>query len=258
MNSALYLGRMMHRRLRPRRHHLAYRLFTILLDLDELPGLSSGFRWFSHNRWNLFSFHDADYGDGSGPLRPQVEAHLAKAGIDIAGGPIRLLTLPRILGHVFNPLSVYFCSTRDGALRAVLYEVTNTFGQRHSYLAPVGPQEEVPIRQRCDKNFYVSPFMPMDLQYEFRVRPPDETVLVNISVLDSAGPLLHAALTGRRCPLTDTALLRSFFAYPLLTLKVIGAIHWEALKLFLKGVPLVPRPAPPTRPVTHVPPVLAP
>jgi hypothetical protein len=233
-------------------------LFTILLDLDELPGLSSGLRWFSHNRWNLFSFHDADYGDGCGPLRPQVEAHLAKAGIDIAGGPIRLLTLPRILGHVFNPLSVYFCSTRDGALRAVLYEVSNTFGQRHSYLAPVDPQEEGPLRQRCGKNFYVSPFMPMDLQYEFRVRPPDENVLVNISVLDADGPLLHAALTGRRHPLTDRALLRSFFAYPLLTLKVIGAIHWEALKLFLKGVPLVPRPAPPTRPVTHVPPVPAP
>jgi len=258
MNSALYHGRMMHRRIRPRRHHLGYRLFTLLVDLDELSGLSSRLRWFSHNRWNLFSFHDADYGDGSGPLRPQVEAHLARAGIDIAGGPIRLLSLPRILGYVFNPITIYFCSTPDGVLRAVLYEVNNTFGQRHSYLAPVGPDEAVPIRHRCDKKFYVSPFMPIDLDYEFRIRPPEDELLVNIAVLDSAGPLLHAALTAKRHPLTDAALLRSFFAYPLLTLKVIGAIHWEALNLFLKRVPRVRRPAPPTRPVTHIPPVLAP
>jgi len=139
MNSTLYVGSVMHRRLRPRRHRLRYRVFWMLLDLDEIERLPRVLRLFSHNRFNAVSFHDADHGDGSAtPLRAQVERHLAAAGIALGGGAIRLLCMPRILGYGFNPLSVYFCYQRSGLLAAILYEVHNTFGERHSYLIPTG------------------------------------------------------------------------------------------------------------------------
>jgi uncharacterized protein len=247
IGSALYFGTVLHQRLRPVRHDLDYRVFTMLVDLDELPGLGARLKLLSHNRFNLFSFHDRDHGARQNePLKPQIEAKLGEAGIDLAGGRIRLLCFPRILGYVFNPLSVYFCHHRDGSLRAILYEVSNTFGEQHGYLIPVRGPDAV-VRQSCAKEFYVSPFMAMEGRYEFRLAAPAERLAVYIRQLDRDGPILHASLEGNRAPLDDATLARAFLRYPLMTLKVIAGIHWEALRLWRKGLRLVPRPAAPPR-----------
>ncbi|HSI41275.1 MAG TPA: DUF1365 domain-containing protein [Xanthobacteraceae bacterium] len=251
-HSALYPGAVMHRRLRPRRHGLRYRMTPMLLDLDEIDALDRRLLLFARNRFNLFAFHDRDHGDGSDtPLRTQIEAHLAQAGLDLAGGPIRLMCLPRMLGYVFNPLSVYFCHARDGALKAIFYEVSNTFGQRHSYLIPVS-EAAGPIRQDCAKAFYVSPFMDMDLFYDFRVVPPGERLAVSVTASDAEGVVLVAHFTGRRRALTDGALARLFAGLPLMTLTVTVGIHWEALRIWLKGIALRPRPPAPAEAVTVV------
>jgi DUF1365 family protein len=250
--SALYVGRVMHQRLRPRRHRLAYRVYSVLIDIDELPQLNARLRLFSVDRFNLFSFHAADHGDGSGlDLRGQLEARLREAGLP-TGGAIRLLAMPRLLGHVFNPLSVWFCHAPGGELQAMVYEVNNTFGQRHSYLIPVADAAAPVIDQHCDKRMYVSPFNGMDLRYRFRIAPPGEAVSIGVSVHDAAGAVLNARLDGQRAPLGDLALLRVFLTHPLLTLKVVAAIHWQALRLWIKRVPLHPRPAAPERDITIV------
>ncbi len=251
--SALYLGTVVHTRLRPVRHRLRYRMLTLLLDLDEIPALAQRLRLFSVDRFNLFGFSERDHlAAGGEPLRRQVEAALAAAGIAPDGGPIRLLAMPRVLGSVFNPLSLFFCHGGDGALRAVLYEVNNTFGQRHSYLIPVdGPG--LPIRQECAKDFYVSPFMDMALRYRFRLTPPAEKFGVAIEVRDDAGTVLTAGFAARRHALTDGALLRGFLRHPLLAAQVLGGIHWEAVKLWRKGMRVQPRPVPPPEPISIVP-----
>jgi DUF1365 family protein len=251
--SALYVGSVMHRRLRPRPHRLRYRVFWMLLDLDEIDDLARGLRLFSRGRFNFASFHDADHGDGGGrPLREQVEGHLRDAGIDTGHGPIRLLCMPRVFGHGFNPLSVYFCHRHDQSLAAILYEVHNTFGQRHSYLIPVEATARSFVNQHCEKVFYVSPFMDMDMTYAFRVAAPAERVAVAIRTADKDGLMLVAALGGNRVALTDVALLGAVLTHPLLTLKVVGAIHWHALRMMLKGFRLRARPNPPPIPVTIV------
>jgi DUF1365 family protein len=248
--SGLYRGLVTHARLKPRRHVLRYRIFMLLLDLDELEALDRRLKLFSVDRWNLLSFAPRRHGDGSAtPLKAQVEAKLSEAGIS-HGGPIRMLAMPRILGHGFNPLTVYFCHREDGALSAMLYEVNNTFGERHSYLIPA---EDAPVvRQACDKGFYVSPFMDMDLRYDFRVRPPGEAVQVVVDTSDAEGPVLAAAFAGRREELSDRALLRAWRDHPWMTVGVLAAIHWEALKIWLKGEKIRRRSAAPAWPVTVV------
>jgi DUF1365 family protein len=254
--SGLYPGVVTHARLRPRAHRLRYRIFMLLLDLDELPVLDRSLRLFGLDRLALTGFSEGDHLDGSGgTLKAQVETHLARAGI-VAGGPIRLLCMPRILGGAFNPLSVYFCHRPDGRLRAILYEVNNTFGERHSYLIPVEGEGRT-VRQGVRKAFYVSPFMDMDLVYAFRIVPPGETVSVAIEVADDQGPLLVAAFSGARQPLTDASLWRAWLGHPWMTLGVLAAIHWEALKIWLKGERIRPRPRRPERPVTVAPAVRA-
>ena len=227
--SALYTGMVAHKRLRPKRHKLRYRVFSLLLDLDEMPGLK--LRWLGVNRPGLLSFREADHGDG-GPLRPWVAARLAEAGI-VADGPVRLLCYPRMLGYVFNPLTVYFCHHGDGGLAAIIYEVHNTHGERHAYVLPGG---EGTVRHSCGKAFFVSPFMPMDCVYHFTISPPGETVSVGIVESDGKGTLLTASFSGAREALSDAALLRAVLSHPLMTLKVTLAIHWEAVRLLLKGL----------------------
>jgi len=184
--------------------------------------------------------------------------HLQAAVLAPDGGAIRQFCMPRIFGYGFNPLSVYFCYQRDGLLAAILYEVHNTFHERRSYLIPVDRDAGVAgapgavIEQHCRKGFYVSPFMDMDMSYAFRVAVPDQRVMVAIRAADNDGLLLAAALTGDRIALTNAALLRALATHPLLTLKVIGAIHWHALRLLIKGLKLRPRPRPPAAPVTVV------
>ena len=239
MTSALYVGAVTHTRLRPRRHRLRYRALWLLAELDELPALHARLRLFSHNRFNLFALHDRDHGDGGG-MRAHVERLLAAERIPFDGGRVLLLTMPRVLGYVFNPLSVYFCHARDGRLVALVYEVRNTFGGMHTYAMPVTTQDGA-IRQICRKRFYVSPFMPMDLDYNFRVLPPCERVTIAIAAHDAQGPMLAATLSGERRALGDPTLARLFLTHPLLTLKVIAGIHWEAAKMFAKGLRPSPR-----------------
>lgn len=251
--SGLYPGHVIHHRVRPRDHRLGYRIWSMLIDLDELDELGRRLRFFSVDRFNLVSFRRADRGDGTGDLRGRIEAEMRAAGLTPDGGPIRLFTMPRVLGRAFNPLSVFFCHRRSGEVAAILWEVDNTFGERHAYMIPVdriGPDGEVV--QHCDKAFYVSPFMDMDLRYEFRVRPPTETLSIRIDTSDAEGMVLVARHVARKQELTDRALLRAFFAIPFLTLRVIGGIYWEALKIWLKRVRLRSRPAPPDREISVV------
>jgi DUF1365 family protein len=252
-SSALYVGSVAHRRVRPRAHHLRYAAFWMLLDLDTIDTLDRRLKLFSRGRFNAMSFYDTDHGEQTRePLRAQVERYLHTAGITLDGGAIRLLCMPRLFGYGFNPLSIYFCHRADGMLAALLYEVRNTFGERHSYLIPVAAANGPVVRQSCDKCFYVSPFMDMNLRYEFRVLPPGEKLSVVISAADAQGTTLIASLVGKRAALTDAALLGLLIRMPLLTLKVIGAIHWHAVRMWLKGFVLKPRPPKPAWPVTTV------
>ncbi len=252
--SALYEGRVWHRRFKPREHKLAYRIPMVLLDLDELPDLDRRLRLFSHNRFNLMDFREADHLDGTAtPLRAQVDRILTAGGF-AAGGRVRLLCMPRVLGSVFNPLSVYFCEAPGGGLQAILYEVNNTFGQRHSYLLKA-EEGALDVRHGCEKRFYVSPFNDLRMTYDFRVIPPgdfsdEQPLSVRIDVKDAEGLLMTAAFAGQREALTDGTLFAAWLRHPLLMGKVLGSIHWEALKLWLKGMKLTPRPPAPEQPVT--------
>lgn len=228
LHSAIYVGHVVHQRHRPKKHSLRYRVFSVLIDIDELA-LLDGLRWFSHNRFGLFSYRDADHADG-GDLRTWVTRQLAEQGLP-APGRIRLLCYPRILGYVFNPLTVWYCDGEDGAPLATIYEVHNTFRERHTYVLPASAD-----RQEADKAFYVSPFIDMNCHYQFKLAQPDERVLVAINETQDGEPLLYAAFTGKRREFSDANLIKLFFSHPLMTLKVTAGIHWEALRLILKGI----------------------
>ncbi len=241
MRSAVYLGSVMHRRLAPRRHRFRYKAFWLLLDLDEIETLCAQLRFFSHNRFNLFSLDDRDHGDGSPtPLRDQIAAMLRGNGMALAEGRVRMLCMPRTLGFCFNPLTVYFCERADGTPLALVYQVHNTFRERHCYVLPAS-QASGAYRQACDKTFYVSPFLDMDMQYRFAVSAPAARLSVAIAAQRHGHTILAAGLLGKRHDISDAMLLHCFLRIPAITLKVIAAIHWQALRLWLKGVPLQPR-----------------
>lgn len=231
--SSLYTGLVMHRRLAPRRHQFRYRVFAMLLDLEERAALDRGLRLFGWNRWAPFSFHDRDHGDG-GDLDAWLDGLLAGAGI-VADGRRQVLCYPRILGYVFNPLSVWFCHDAAGALKAIVHEVHNTYDERHAYVLPV-TESEGPHRQGCAKDFYVSPFLSRDCRYHFRIVPPGETVAIAIHETEAGQGVLDASFAGRRRALDDRALADMLLRYPLMTLKVIAAIHFEAVRLMAKGM----------------------
>jgi DUF1365 family protein len=244
MNACLYRGIVTHRRLGKIGHRLAYRVFMLLLDLDELSDLDRGGWWFGYNRRAVFSFHDADHGarDQAVPLRDWVRQRLAEAGIDCAGGSVRILCFPRVLGYAFNPLAVLFCHDRQGGLRAVLYEVSNTFGQQHGYLFAVPDPAPPVLVQQCDKSFYVSPFLGMAARYTFRLSPPAEDFRLTIRHEGQEGDTLLAHWSGQRRDWSRAALQACFLRYPLLGLKIIVGIHWHGLRIFIKGGPFHRRP----------------
>lgn len=249
--SGLYVGTVVHQRFRPKRHCLSYRMFQILLDLDRLDAELMPLRLLSHNRFNLFGFNDQDHGpdqtDCRAPLKDRVRALLLTHGLE--ADRLFLLTMPRVLGFVFNPISVYFAYGRSGRIKAVIYEVNNTFGDRHSYVMPV-PKENGHIRQGTDKRLHVSPFMETcDMSYAFDLTPPTDVFALNIRLQRKVGAgaedMLFAGFAAQRKDLTDAQLWRLFWTVPLLTLKVVAGIHWEAAKLMLKGVWLKPKPPTP-------------
>ena len=207
----------------------------MLLDLDELPALDRGLSLFKWNRWGLFSFQDRDHGPAGGglPLNSWIDGLLTQAGI-AANGPRRVLCYPRILGYVFNPLSVWFCHGADGGLKAVIYEVHNTYEERHTYVFACDDGEL--MRHDCAKDFYVSPFLSADCHYHFRTLPPSGRVAVTILEDEAGAPILNASFAGTRRTLGDGALLAMLLSYPLMTLKVVVAIHFEAVRLMLKGI----------------------
>lgn len=243
--AVLYFGDVMHARLKPMGHRFSYRVMSLLIDLDRLDDADRQSRLFGVNRPALYSFHESDHGDRDGsPLRGFAQRSAAAHGIDLRGGRVVLLCYPRLLGYTFNPLSAYFCHRADGELAMIIYEVRNTFGDIHCYVLPVRPDQvsTAGIRQQQDKLFYVSPFIEMAMRYHFRVSPPGPNVRLRILETDAEGPVLAATFNGRRRQLTTAALLRSFVSLPLVTLKIVAAIHWEALRLWIKGARLVPRP----------------
>ena len=235
--ASLYVGDVMHARLKPFGHRFSYRVFSLLLDLDHLAEAGRRSPIFSIGRFNLVSFAPRD---GSG-LRAHVERLLAAQGLD-APARILLLAYPRVLGFTFNPLAVYYCYDAHGHITSLIYEVRNTFGGMHPYVLPVadGALDARGLRQEQSKLFYVSPFLHMDHRYRFRMRPPGETVHIRILECDAQDPVLAATFQGARQALTTATLGRACLALPFMTFKVVAAIHWQALKLWLKGAKYIP------------------
>ena len=246
-------GKVMHARMKPRAHRFAYSVYALLIDLDRLAEANRLSRFFSVGRFNLLGFSPRDHGraeaDTADDPADDARRILKAAGLSAPVERILLLAYPRVLGFVFNPLSVYFAYGSGNDLLAVIYEVRNTFGGRHSYVEPVEPGQlsEAGLRQTATKLFHVSPFLGLPLTYAFRVRPPgSEGTSVRILETDAEGPVLSATFSGNALPLRDRTCLALFFRRPLMTLKVVFGIHFEALRLFLKGLRFhhePPRPA---------------
>ncbi len=247
----------MHHRFSPRAHRFVYRIFMFALDLDELDLLHRQLRFFSLNRGNAYSFREKDFlptgeplhnpGAPAAPVPPgaglkaRVIAHLAENGIDLTGGRVLLVTLPRVFGYLFNPVSFYFCYDRAGRPVASIAEVTNTFKEMKPFV--LGPatrtasQSGTTFSLRRPKYFYVSPFTDMDVAFDFTLRAPGGQLSVQIDDYDAGRRTLTSTLTGPRRSLTDGRLAWFSLKYPLITLQVISLIHWHALKLYLKKVP---------------------
>ena len=243
MKSAVYWGSLMHHRIRPKKHSFRYRMAFWLINLDELQQLNRCLWLFSFNAFNLIAFYSRDYGDGSSRcLKQQVNELLAESDIAHAD-QVELMCSPRIMGYVFNPLSVYFCYRNEQPV-ALVYEVSNTFGERHSYVIPVTANPSLTdkqemIHQSARKQLHVSPFFPMDCYYRFHVRRPDQAVSLAIELMDNRGKLFGAVFRGKNKALTNQRILLQLCLLPWQTLKVTAAIHWEALKLWAKGISIV-------------------
>ncbi len=250
-DAALYWAEVTHARSGQVRYKLRHSVFYLYVDLARLNQVAQTCRLFSHNRFNLISFFDRDHGGRDGhAVKAWVEEHLKRADLYDPQGRIFLLTLPRVLGYAFNPLSVYYCFDRDGGLRAVMHEVRNTFGELHGYLLPAQPTAEGMVYQESDKHFYVSPFMGMTAQYHFRLSLPGKSLILGIRESSANGTSLTACLVGHRRALGDGHILRALLAMPLMTFKVIASIHLHAVKLWWRGAPYHRKPPAPKAAVT--------
>ena len=258
----LCFGRVLHARLRPVQHRFDYGVYFMRLPLRALQAGAGrarprGTRLFSLNRFNLLSFHERDHGDGSTPLLHWIDSLLRAEGVHDADGEIWLQAFPRVLGYVFNPVSFWFCHRADGALRAVLCEVRNTFGERHCYLLDTGAAMPYGVELKARKVFHVSPFCAVEGGYRFRFqrRQADdahgESTMAQIAHDDAHGLLINTSVSGTATALSDRAVLRAFFAYPLMTFGVMAKIHWQALRLWLKRVPFFSKPPAPSSELTR-------
>lgn len=245
----------MHRRFTPREHGFVYRIFLFALDLDELDPLDARLRLFSVNRANLYSLRESDFFPSHEPLhnattppienreskiptlKSRVVAHLAAHGVDLTGGRVVLVTLPRVFGYLFNPVSFYFCYDRTGAPVAALSEVTNTFREMKIFTLAPDTRDADGFHLRAPKHFYVSPFSDVDVEFDFLLRPPGGRLSIQIDDYTAGHRTLTSTLTGARQPLTDGQLLRTTLRHPLVTLRIITLIHWHALRLWLKRIP---------------------
>ena len=239
MNSCIYNGEVTHTRFKPVRHFLKYKTFSLLIDLDEINILDKSIGIFSHNKFNIFSFYDKDHGDrDGGNLKDWVISNLKKFRIKENVTNIKVLCYPRILGYVFNPLSIFYCYEKD-KLVAIFYEVKNTFNEQHTYIFKIKNNEE--IIQKCRKKFYVSPFMDMETYYNFKLLNPNDKLSVFIKQTDADGTVLTATQTGDKKEFSFKQLAINFLKYPLMTVKIISSIHYEALLLWKKGAKYRPR-----------------
>lgn len=248
----IVFGRVMHQRLRPVRHRFDYRVYFLRVPLSQWDRATG--RWLSLDRWNLLSLHRRDFGPRDGTdLEPWIRAILAEHGIHAADGEIVLQAFPRVLGYVFNPIALWECFDREGRLRAVLCEVSNTFGERHNYL--VAHDDARPIlgseRLRAAKAFHVSPFCEVAGHYEFRFAGEGRHPVARIDYHDARGLLLATAMHGGAHPLTDRRVLRAFLGHPWMTVGVVARIHWQAARLWLRNVPWFSKPEPPMKETTR-------
>lgn len=245
LEPAIYKGVLRHRRFHPKEHAFSYPLFMAFLDVDTIQETMGRARFGDYNRFNWASFHERDFfGDPALSLRERVTRDAAEQGITLPDGPMYVLTHLRYLGYCFNPVSLYFCYGSDGRDPLVMAEVNNTFSEHRNYW--LGPHNALPaensMRFRCAKDFHVSPFMDMDLEYDFTFTHPVDKLAVHVKVLRGGESFFDATLSMEREPWTSANLTRTLARYPWVTAKVIAAIHWEAVQLWWKGVPVFTHP----------------
>jgi len=240
-SSCIYLGFVTHRRFKPKRHFFSYKTFSLLIDLGEIRNLEKKIKIFSYNKFNILSFYNTDHGprDGSSLVK-WVKKILTESKIDTGLGAIKLLCFPRFFGYVFNPLSIFYCYDENSQLKAVLYEVKNTFNEQHTYVFPASQSSNL-ILHRCDKKFYVSPFIEMKTFYNFRLLKPGNKMSIFIKQADAEGTLLIACQAGKRLEMNNKNLFVQFLKHPLMSFKIILAIHFEAFRLWIKGIKYVRR-----------------
>ena len=235
MTSSIYNGTVIHKRFKPKIHFFKYQVFSLLIDLSELKILDQKISFFSYNSFNLISFFDKDHGDRDGSsLIEWVKKNLKENKIISENIKIKLLCYPRIFGYVFNPLSVFYVYDKNEELISILYEVKNTFGEQHTYIFKV--ENNNLLQHNCEKKFHVSPFIEMDCNYFFRILKPTEKISVIIDQYQSNEKILYASQDGIRRDFTSSELIRSYLKHPLMTFKIIIAIHFEAFKLWSKGI----------------------
>jgi len=245
-DAAIFTGEVVHKRVRPVEHKLRYRVFSLMLDVDRLDTTVNRLKLVSKNRFNVFSIFERDHGhrDGS-TLADFAWQQVRHAGLEQKVKRITVLLYPRLFGYGFNPLTVYFCLNSDGEPELMIYEVRNTFGEDLTYVLPAGENHDEVFSHAIDKTFYVSPFNTVEGHYSFHVTRPEDNLTVGVALKTAAGPLLRTHFRGTSRTLSDWTLVKMLFAYPLMTAKVMAAIHWEALKLWRKGLKLKTRPPAP-------------
>jgi DUF1365 family protein len=238
MKSCLYSCEIYHDRRRPKVHAFDYRMFTFCIDLDEWDQLVQN-PLISRNRWSLYSLNAADHLDfGQNSVRANLEAYLRTQGFNDPIGGVQLVTNLRTFGYQFNPVSFYFVRNADGEPAAVVAEVANTFNEQKLYLVDATSHRNGRIRDEQLKHFYISPFSDLTTRLHFNLRFPDESLDIHIHESDGDGIYFRSGMRGSRLELTTGQLLRQTLRFPAVTLQVTLAIHWHALQLFLKKVPV--------------------